>query len=149
MRSKTHTALTAPLVLHRTRLDKCAMKNSVSMANCGINFFWLPSIVFHLENPLWMLCAFKMRNGVSKTPSITSFFPLPKCEMNILRSCLNCSTIENWKTRKRSNTFKGSQRRRGGGGGWIFLKTYRTSPFNEDLSNEPNFGRIHLCGQYL
>jgi hypothetical protein len=26
MRSKAHTALTAPLVLHRTRLDKCAMK---------------------------------------------------------------------------------------------------------------------------
>jgi hypothetical protein len=26
MRSKLHTALTAPLVLHRTKLDKCAMK---------------------------------------------------------------------------------------------------------------------------
>ncbi len=26
MRSKAHTALTAPLVLHRTKLDKCAMK---------------------------------------------------------------------------------------------------------------------------
>ena len=26
MRSKAHTALTAPMVLHRTRLDKCAMK---------------------------------------------------------------------------------------------------------------------------
>ncbi len=23
------------------------------------------------------------------------------------------------------------------------------SLFNEDLSNEPNFGRIHLAGQYL
>ncbi len=31
----------------------------------------------------------------------------------------------------------------------IFLKSFRTSLFNEDLSNEPNFGRIHLAGQYL
>ncbi len=35
------------------------------------------------------------------------------------------------------------------GGGRIFLKTYRASLFNEDLSNEPNFGWIHLAGQYL
>ncbi len=33
-----------------------------------------------------------------------------------------------------------------GGGGRIFLKTFRDSLFNEDLSNEPNFGRIHLAG---
>jgi hypothetical protein len=33
----------------------------------------------------------------------------------------------------------------GMGDGWIF----RASLFNEDLSNEPNFGRIHLAGQYL
>jgi hypothetical protein len=33
------------------------------------------------------------------------------------------------------------------GGRRIFLKTYRASLFNEDLSNEPNFGRIHLAGQ--
>jgi hypothetical protein len=38
------------------------------------------------------------------------------------------------------------------GGGQIFLKTFRASLFNEDLSNEPNLGQIHLaghCGQYL
>ncbi len=35
------------------------------------------------------------------------------------------------------------------GGGRIFLKTFRASLFNDDLSNEPNFGRIHLAGQYL
>ncbi len=34
------------------------------------------------------------------------------------------------------------------GGGRFFLKTYRASPFNEDLPNEPIFGRIHLTGQY-
>jgi hypothetical protein len=30
-----------------------------------------------------------------------------------------------------------------------FPKTFRASLFNEDLSNEPNFIRIHLAGQYL
>jgi hypothetical protein len=33
----------------------------------------------------------------------------------------------------------------------IYLKTFRASLFNDDLSNEPNFGRISLdlTGQYL
>jgi hypothetical protein len=31
----------------------------------------------------------------------------------------------------------------------IFLKNRCASSFNKDLSNEPNFGRIHLAGQYL
>ncbi len=35
------------------------------------------------------------------------------------------------------------------GGGRIFLKSLRDTCFNKDLSNEPNFGRIHLAGQYL
>jgi hypothetical protein len=35
------------------------------------------------------------------------------------------------------------------GDGQIFLKNRRSSSFNKDLSNEPNFGRIHLAGQYL
>jgi hypothetical protein len=51
--------------------------------------------------------------------------------MNIHLSYLNCCT-----TRRRSNTLKGSQRI---WGGQIFLKTFHTSLFNEDLSNEPNF----------
>jgi hypothetical protein len=34
-------------------------------------------------------------------------------------------------------------------GGRIFLKTLRAKLFNANLSNEPNFGRIHLAGQYL
>ncbi len=66
--------------------------------------------------------------------------------MNILRSYLNCCTIENWKTMRRSNTLKGSRRM---GGGRTFLKTFHASLFNEDLSNEPNFGWIHLARQYL
>ncbi len=35
------------------------------------------------------------------------------------------------------------------GDGSIFLKNHSASLFNEDLSNEPNFGRIHLAGQYV
>ncbi len=35
------------------------------------------------------------------------------------------------------------------GDGRIFLKIHRASSFNKDLSNEPNFGRIHLAGQYF
>jgi hypothetical protein len=35
------------------------------------------------------------------------------------------------------------------GDGRIFLKSFRASLFNDDLTNEPNFGRIHLAGQYL
>jgi hypothetical protein len=35
------------------------------------------------------------------------------------------------------------------GGGQIFLKTSSASLFNEDPSKEPNFGQIHLAGQYL
>jgi hypothetical protein len=41
---------------------------------------------------------------------------------------------------------KGSQRM---GGGQIFLKTFRASLFTEDLSDEPNFSRIHIAGQYI
>jgi hypothetical protein len=33
------------------------------------------------------------------------------------------------------------------GGGQIFLKNHCAALFNEDLSNEPNFVRIHLAGQ--
>ncbi len=35
------------------------------------------------------------------------------------------------------------------GGGRIFLKNLCDTTFNKDLSNEPNFGQIHLAGQYL
>jgi hypothetical protein len=31
----------------------------------------------------------------------------------------------------------------------IFGKIFLASLFNEDLWNEPNYGRIHLAGQYL
>jgi hypothetical protein len=35
------------------------------------------------------------------------------------------------------------------GDGRIFFKNLRASLFNDDLSNEPNFGRVHLTGQFF
>ncbi len=54
----------------------------------------------------------------------------------------------NWqfKNKEALQYFEGLSKDRGGR---IFLKTFRASLFNEDLSNEPNYGRIHLAGQYL
>ncbi len=34
-------------------------------------------------------------------------------------------------------------------GGGDFLKNLPDITFNKDLSNEPNFGRIHLAGHYM
>jgi hypothetical protein len=44
LRRKAHTAPTAPLVLDCTGIGKCAVKNSESIDNCGINFF---IFIFH------------------------------------------------------------------------------------------------------
>ncbi len=52
--------------------------------------------------------------------------------------------IVNYETRRRSDTLKGSQRM---GDGRIFLKTFRATLFDDDLSNESDFGLIHLAGQ--
>ncbi len=100
------------------------------MAKCKINLFWLSSIILHCQKPLWMLGAFVKW---AKRPQCLLFSTV-KGGMNILRSYLNCSTIVNWKTRKRTNTLKGSQRM-GGGGGFFWkpsatlsiMKTYRMS----------------------
>jgi hypothetical protein len=45
-----------------------------------------------------------------------------------------------------AESLKGSQ---GMGDGRIFLNKHRASLFNEDLSNEPNFGWIHFARKYL
>jgi hypothetical protein len=121
-------------------------KKSLSMAKCGISVFWLSSIILHCWKPLWTLRVFVKCAMMLAKPPRCFLFSTVKGEINILRSYLNCSTIVNWKTRKHTNTLKGSQRM---GFGRIFLKTFRASLFNEDLSNEPNFGRIHLAGHYL
>jgi hypothetical protein len=64
MRSKAHTALTAPLVLHRTRLDKCSMKKF------GING--------QLQNKLFLIVIHR--------------FSLVKAAMNAPRIC-KCAMV--------------------------------------------------------
>jgi hypothetical protein len=63
-----------------------------------------------------------------------------------LRSYLNWLHKWQLKNGRRSHTLKGSHLM---GDGRIFLKTGRNPSFYKDLSNEPNFDRIHLAGQYL
>jgi hypothetical protein len=83
MRSKAHTALTAPLIydLHRTRLDKCAMKKFDINGQLRNKLFLIVihrfSLVKAAMNAL-RIC--KMRNGVSKTPSISSYFNCPSAQ---------------------------------------------------------------------
>ncbi len=173
MRSKACTALTAPLVLHRTRLDKCAMKKFGISDQLRNKLFWF-------SKPLWMLCAFvKCAMVLAKRPQFLLFLN----SKGGTKTIAHLSIAEGWrfwsldrrlrnekkkhliqvrneyspqlskllyncklKNKKRSNTLKGSQRM---GVGRIFLKTFCASHCNEDLSNEPNFDRIHLSGQYL
>ncbi len=90
----------------------------------------------------------KLRNDVKKRLNFF-YFQWPKEDQvrnEYLRSYLNW--WHNWqvKNRRRSHPLKGSHSI---GDGRIFLKTRRDASFNKDLSNEPNFGRIHLVGQYL
>ncbi len=90
----------------------------------------------------------KLRNGVKKRLNFF-FFQWPKVDQvskNILCSYLNW--WHNWqlKNRRRSHTLKGSHSM---GERQTFLISCCNASFNKDLSNEPNFDRIHLAGQYL
>jgi hypothetical protein len=72
MRSKAHSALTAPLVLHHIRIYKCAMKKS------GFNSQMRnePYLIVIYHSLLWRYecCALsKLRNGVKKTPQFLLF----------------------------------------------------------------------------
>jgi hypothetical protein len=95
MCSKAHTALTAPLVLHHTRIYKRAMKKIIvngQMRNKPFLIVIYRSSLVKAAMNAARVC--KICNGVSKTPSM-SFFSTVKGGMNILRSYLNCSTIVN------------------------------------------------------
>ena len=93
----------------------------------------------------------KLRNGVKKTPQFL-LFSMEKVDqvrsdyLRSLRSYLNWLHNCQLKSRRRSHALKGSHSM---GDGRIFLKTGRDASINKDLSNEPNFDRIHLAGQYL
>jgi hypothetical protein len=74
MRSKAHTALTAPLILHSTRLDKCAMKKFGINGQLRNKLFFIVIHRFSLvKAAMNALGISKKRNGVGKTPSISFF----------------------------------------------------------------------------
>ncbi len=101
MRSKAHTALTGPLVLHQTRIYKRARKKII--INGRMPFFivnYHSSLVKAAMNAARVVkCAMVLAKRAK-----CILFSTVKGGMNILRSYLNCSTIVNWKTRKRTNT---------------------------------------------
>ncbi len=74
MHSKAHTALTAPLVLQRTRLHECAMKKFSINGQLRNELFFIDILRFSLAKAAMnALRICKMRNGVSKTPSFLLF----------------------------------------------------------------------------
>jgi hypothetical protein len=75
MRSKAHTALTAPLVLHHRRIYKHAKKKIIIIGQMRNKPFLI--VIYHsalVKSAMNSARVCKMRNGVSKTPSMSSFF---------------------------------------------------------------------------
>jgi hypothetical protein len=73
MRSKAHTALTAPLVLRCTRLDKCAMKKFGINGELRNKLFLIVIHLFSLVKAMNAPRICKMRNGVVKRPQFLLF----------------------------------------------------------------------------
>ncbi len=76
MRSKAHTALTAPLVLHRTRIYKCAVKKKIIINGQMQKKKLFLIVIYHssLEKAAMnaaRVC--KLRNGVNKPPQFLLF----------------------------------------------------------------------------
>jgi hypothetical protein len=73
MRSKAHTALTVPLVLHHARIYKRAMKKKIIINGQLRNKPFL-IVIYHstlLKAAMNSAHVCKMRNGVSKTSSMS------------------------------------------------------------------------------
>jgi hypothetical protein len=74
MRSKAHSAMTAPLVLHHTRIYKCAIKNfgfNCQMRNEPVLIIIYQSSLVKGAMNAARIC--KFRNGVKKTPQFLLF----------------------------------------------------------------------------
>ncbi len=75
MRSKAHTALTAPLVLHHTRIYKCAIKKFGFNGQIRNEPFLI--VIYHsslVKGAMNAARVCKLRNGVKKTPQFLLFF---------------------------------------------------------------------------
>jgi hypothetical protein len=71
-RSKAHIAPTAPLVLHRTRIDKCAMKKVGINGQLRNNFFDSHPSLALVKAAMTAPRICKLSNGVNKTPQFLS-----------------------------------------------------------------------------
>jgi hypothetical protein len=73
--NKAHTALTVPLVLHHARIYKRAMKKIIINGQMRNKPFLI--VIYHstlLKAAMNSAHVCKMRNGVGKTSSMSSFF---------------------------------------------------------------------------
>ncbi len=74
MRSKAHTALTVPLVLHHTRIYKCAMKKFCFNGQMRNEPFFI--VIHHstmVKGAMNAARVCKLRTGVKKTPVFLFF----------------------------------------------------------------------------
>jgi hypothetical protein len=74
MRSKAHSALTAPLVLCHTRIYKRAMKKIIFNGQMRNKHFFI--VIYHsslVKGALNAARLCKLRNGVKKTPQFLLF----------------------------------------------------------------------------
>jgi hypothetical protein len=80
MRSKAHTALTAPLVLHHTRIYKRDMKQLIFIGQMRNKHFFI--VIYHsllVKAAMNAANVCKLRNGVKKRLDFF-FFHWPKAE---------------------------------------------------------------------
>jgi hypothetical protein len=74
VRSKAHSALTAPLALHFTRIYKCAMKKFGSICQMRNEPFLI--VIYHsslVKGAMNAAHVSKLHNGVKKTPQFLLF----------------------------------------------------------------------------
>jgi hypothetical protein len=81
---KAHSALTAPWVLHNTRIYKCAMKKIIFNGQRRNNHFLI--VIYHsslVKGAMNAACLCKLRNGVRKR---LNFFYFQWKKVNQVRS---------------------------------------------------------------
>ena len=90
MRSKAHSALTAPLVLHHTRIYKRAMRKFIF--NCQMQNKHFLIVICHsslVKGTMNAVCLCKLCNGVKKTPQFLQWKKVDQVRSEYLRSYLN------------------------------------------------------------
>ena len=95
-RSKAHSGLTAPLVLHNTRIYKCAMKKLGF--NCQMRNEPFLIVIYHfslVKAPINAARVCKLRNVVNKTPQFLLFsMAKGRTKSKDHSALVNCGGIE-------------------------------------------------------